>query len=306
MAINIISFFILGANVVVGLVLIVVARFKPTWWHWELFLDWGGTAAISVTSVLVDDLVTAVNRYDACVSYLQNTTPNGTAMPAPSRDSCGDRYNNELAYPLAEKETVTTAELLVVIVVVPLAIFFISHMYYRCKGTTQFSCWHDTHNAGLALAQAVATGQLTVEIFKKFAGVQRPDYYALITQDPTRDDANESYPSGHSAAIFATLGVTFLYLVGKSRALAAGPGKSWRLMLCFVVPSLAGYVAVSRVVDYRHSRPDVNAGSAIGAFYAAMYYHIHFHPLWSGSSAHIPRLSERCAAFKKDPLLAKD
>ena len=178
----------------------------------------------------------------------------------------------------------------------------------------------------------------------------RPDYYALITQDPTRDDANESYPSGrctftqvfphvvvqcgtlslrsapatvgfyadvrsdsttpslsgHSAAIFATLGVTFLYLVGKSRALAAGPGKSWRLMLCFVVPSLAGYVAVSRVVDYRHSRPDVNAGSAIGAFYAAMYYHIHFHPLWSGSSAHIPRLSERCAAFKKDPLLAKD
>ena len=63
MAINIISFFILGANVVVGLVLIVVARFKPTWWHWELFLDWGGTAAISVTSVLVDDLVTAVNRY---------------------------------------------------------------------------------------------------------------------------------------------------------------------------------------------------------------------------------------------------
>lgn len=94
-------------------------------------------------------------------------------MPAPSRDSCGDRYNNELAYPLAEKETVTTAELLVVIVVVPLAIFFISHMYYRCKGTTQFSCWHDTHNAGLALAQAVATGQLTVELFKKFAGVQR-------------------------------------------------------------------------------------------------------------------------------------
>lgn len=63
MAINIISFFILGVNVVVGLVLIVVARFKPTWWHWELFLDWGGTAAISVTSVLVDDLVTAVNRY---------------------------------------------------------------------------------------------------------------------------------------------------------------------------------------------------------------------------------------------------
>jgi membrane-associated phospholipid phosphatase len=85
--------------------------------------------------------------------------------------------------------------------------------------------------------------------------------------------------------------VAFLYALGKLRPLAGGPGKGWKLMLASTLPWLAGYVAVSRVVDYRHSRADVNAGAAIGSTCALLFYHMNFNPVWT-QDCHVPRFAE--------------
>ncbi|EDX11494.1 putative phosphatidate phosphatase [Drosophila simulans] len=75
-------------------------------------------------------------------------------------------------------------------------------------------------------------------------------------------DVNVSFPSGHSAMAFYGLVFVALHLRRRRWPL---PGSLLRPVLQLACVALAWFVAISRVMDYKHHWSDVAAGSLLGA-----------------------------------------
>ena len=107
-------------------------------------------------------------------------------------------------------------------------------------------------------------------------------------------DTHYSYPSGHASLSFSNLSVVFWYIVGKTGALreaeqgSSRGGRGWKLMLAVIAfLGLAGFSAMTRVVDYKHHPSDINAGAAIGMTMGTLFYLANFaSPLVSGAPLH--------------------
>eukprot|EP01028_Stygiella_incarcerata_P014280 TRINITY_DN92_c0_g1_i1.p2 TRINITY_DN92_c0_g1~~TRINITY_DN92_c0_g1_i1.p2 ORF type:complete len:121 (-),score=20.12 TRINITY_DN92_c0_g1_i1:159-521(-) len=95
---------------------------------------------------------------------------------------------------------------------------------------------------------------------------------------------------------FASMMFVSLYLMGKMRVMSSTRRRS-PLFAEAIVPLfpliLAFFVAISRVVDYRHHFSDILAGAVIGSAVAVYLYLMSFESLMSNRSEH-PRL--RCSS----------
>jgi len=89
------------------------------------------------------------------------------------------------------------------------------------------------------------------------------------------DDAQRSFPSGHSSLSFA--GLTWLAgFIRYSFKVKAGDFFSVRAAMSCLPLILAAYIAVSRVRDRKHNVDDVSIGSMIGALGAILAWtHLH-------------------------------
>ena len=118
------------------------------------------------------------------------------------------------------------------------------------------------------------------DLTKMLVGEQRPHYLEKLTSDglesATRDSV--SFPSGHAstsfnAGIFIFAYVLFLYYRIRQVPVTE-PSWLWRelrslyLYLAILPVILAGFIGISRIVDYHHHFWDVIAGALYGGFFA--------------------------------------
>jgi diacylglycerol diphosphate phosphatase/phosphatidate phosphatase len=98
------------------------------------------------------------------------------------------------------------------------------------------------------------------------------------TSHHTLQDGWRSFPSGHSSFAFAGLGYLTLFFAGQFHVFR--PQNNLALVLVSLVPLAgAGYIAVSRLQDYRHGPIDVLAGSLLG-FVCAYFSYRRYYPEW--------------------------
>lgn len=257
------------------------------WWHRELWADWTGALFVAVL-LLVNYLAAATtSRYDPCTDNGAIKTPCNRTDPA---------FNAALGYP-SPPETIPTAELAVVCLLLPLGVIALVQMYCT-RHVRGWAAKHDVHNAVLTVLQSGLTVILVTEVTKRYVGRHRPSYYAILTADKSEhalEDAHWSYPSGHASVSFCVMTFVTLYLLGKTRAFVKGPGQFPTVLGCLSFMFLAGYFAASRIVDYKHNASDVNAGAFIGVSISVVIYHLHFYPV-THPKCHLPRLHRKATS----------
>jgi diacylglycerol diphosphate phosphatase/phosphatidate phosphatase len=201
-------------------------------------------------------------------------------------------WDATLANPWAKTETVSVPVLMCIAYLIPLVVVTAVQLWF-CRPKTGWPWRHDTHHFALTLLGATGLTILVTGSAKRYVGFYRPSYYSLVQDDKLSEhekiDGRQSYPSGHASLAFASMVTLCLYLLGKTRAVAGGPGQLVKVLGCVSFVGLALFVACSRIVDYRHHPADVNAGAMLGSAVAALYYHIYFPPVWQ-SDAHVPRV----------------
>eukprot|EP00729_Bicosta_minor_P017493 gene17493-2926_t len=283
----------------VAVVIGMVAKNSPPWWNIGLFFDWVVAAVAGGGAALVNNYAGTTKRFDSCVQMAANISMQTNNTVAPSRQVCGEQWNNNLGFPKSDDEMITDGELVVIGVLVSVGLFSGSLIYFTKVAVPLdqkprgWSVWHDQHNAYLALALAAAITELVTSGMKHFAGVLRPSYYSLVSVTAASErqlrDAEWSYPSGHASFAFATMTVCFLYFVGKTETCKEGPGKAWKLILALFFPGIASMIAISRVVDYEHHPSDINAGAILGLCMGSLFYHQYFPSPWDARCM-VPRL----------------
>ncbi|KAK7208991.1 hypothetical protein V2G26_016169 [Clonostachys chloroleuca] len=101
-------------------------------------------------------------------------------------------------------------------------------------------------------------------------------------------DSLESFPSGHTTAVFAGFVFLSLYFNGKLKLFADHHSAMWKLIL-FHLPILGAIlVGGSLTIDYSHNWYDVIAGAIIGTTMAACSYRMVYASVWDWRLNHIP------------------
>jgi diacylglycerol diphosphate phosphatase/phosphatidate phosphatase len=135
---------------------------------------------------------------------------------------------------------------------------------------------HDVHNAALALLSALCHAFVFTGIFKLYAGRLRPDYQARVAANVDVLDGMQSFPSGHSSSIFASMSLLSIYLACKLGVFHESGGHAHRFLASFWPLVIGGFVAVSRTRDYHHNFSDILAGSVIGLVAGPLSYFSYF------------------------------
>ena len=164
----------------------------------------------------------------------------------------------------------------------------------------------------LSLMYAAGTAVATVDVIKRYCGYWRPYFYDECDFDMNSgkcsgnapQDANRSFPSGHAAISFVTLGHASLCLLGAARtgvvcvgtkdSLGGGCCKrlpdlgNFKILLSLSPAFLAAWISASRVRENDHWPADIVAGALIGATFAALFYFRYFPSVFDADS-HLPR-----------------
>lgn len=182
----------------------------------------------------------------------------------PPNDSLSD-------FPHKEKSTISTALVIVIVVVLGLA-FDIIFFFLSYKWPSIFRPFAPFTNAWVMIS-TLAAANICVNIFKCYVGRARPDFYALCGRDGSIKncpgvkeskvkDEFKSWPSGHS--VTAMSGCLYLAYftqkVFKSRNLYSS-------ILPILLIILAVYIGSTRIRDFKHHPDDVIAGFFIGALF---------------------------------------
>lgn len=193
-----------------------------------------------------------------------------------SDDNGQNQYIRDLTYNESDEgATVGTALLMVIVVLALVTQLSVAYFY---SGNKQLHATFCCHLASFSLTL------LAVDFCKLYCGFLRPIFYDMC--DPTQDfevctgssekEARLSFPSGHAALSFESLGLLFLYLHNAFGA-PSGPCHATRwISIASTIPLyLALFVAASRVHDNFHHPADVVGGSTLGL---AVAYFCHY--LW--------------------------
>lgn len=160
----------------------------------------------------------------------------------------------------------------------------------------------DAANAILGLVYTIVTGTFIVVVIKKTIGGLRPHFLSVckpvipgdtagagfqnimftIEQVCTSMDkkklgyAIESFPSGHSEAVFAGFVYLSLYLFSHLKIQSRYRTEYWRMIACILPLLLATYLASTLALTYHHHSYDIVLGSLIGIFVALFRYRMVF------------------------------
>jgi membrane-associated phospholipid phosphatase len=181
--------------------------------------------------------------------------------------------------------TVSTPQLFLVSILVPSAIALVS-----CG----LSVWHGRGKAGYSLEHAVAefntvifgflliagTVLPIVELFKRFIGCPRPNFYALgaiydydsSTYSKWGTDRYKNVPSGHASISLSFTLYTSFYLNAKLKAYLPASRKSatydtirlFAQVACYLPTVFGLWICSTRLVDFWHSNAAVALGMILG------------------------------------------
>jgi len=226
--------------------------------HWFLAdgyaWDWAAAAVLLAASALPQRLVQPVTRH----------IPPGDVA---------------LSYPYAGGSTVPAAALYASAILGPLLLFSVAQIRLRS--------WKDWHHGLLSLAEALALA-FNFKRWLNLIGRYRPDFYAR--EAAGIDSGDMAYPSGHAAYSFCAATVMMLYIWGKLQVFsAANQGRYTKApfpkaLIGLVPVAGAGFIAASRLVDYRHDFSDVNMGIFIGVSCGSIGYFLNFPSLFDSAS----------------------
>lgn len=166
---------------------------------------------------------------------------------------------------------IPTRTLIILILVVPIAIFLIRHLLLRERGRSR--------EVFMGYAFSGAFTFTTTNIFKLFIAMPRPNHFALLlvakilNSDHMALDARKSFPSGHSSLSMATMLYTTLVLAHDIKTRGDRWPLSYQARLLFLtltcLPTLlALYIAATRVLNYWHATADILSGLCLGALWA--------------------------------------
>lgn len=169
---------------------------------------------------------------------------------------------------------------------------------FLTRGSARSRVW-EANCALVGIALSISLAMIVTDGLKNAIGRPRPDMLARCKPDPARfndsyipgthlvtievctdkdpgfhgqlRDGFRSFPSGHSSISFAGNAFLSIYIMGKTR-LFNEKAYVWKVVLALIPVFLAGWIACSRVTDYRHHPFDVMAGSAIGIAAAIFSY----------------------------------
>eukprot|EP00039_Didymoeca_costata_P020927 m.342876 g.342876 ORF g.342876 m.342876 type:complete len:293 (+) comp21943_c0_seq1:243-1121(+) len=239
------------------------------------WIDFGVGWGVLIVSLCVM-LAGTTMRYDACLNATKKLIPSNESM---NPNLCGDLWDHTLGYPL-KASTVGTGALLGTVILVPIGSVILMFLYDKSIGVEYEERRMKMRMGFLSILQICGMTMLFTESAKHYVGRYRPDAYeALARGGHIAVDAHWSYPSGHSSLSFASLLFTFYFVADHTHAMG-GLGSGWKLTLCMVFPFAAGFIATSRLVDYKHNPSDVNAGAFLGTLISTIFYHANFIPSW--------------------------
>lgn len=161
----------------VAVVIGMVAKNSPPWWNIGLFFDWVVAAVAGGGAALVNNYAGTTKRFDSCVQMAANISMQTNNTVAPSRQVCGEQWNNNLGFPKSDDEMITDGELVVIGVLVSVGLFSGSLIYFTKVAVPLdqkprgWSVWHDQHNAYLALALAAAITELVYVSLRRSLGL---------------------------------------------------------------------------------------------------------------------------------------
>lgn len=186
-----------------------------------------------------------------------------------------EKTDATLNYPYHEN-TVSNTNLMLIVFLMPMSIFS-TFAVVRAS-------WLDWHHSSLTLVEGFAVASLFKQ-WMNLCGRLRPNWLAALeTADAHKiESGRASYPSGHAAYTFASCTILSLYLCGKFRLFATGQASLGRALLLCSPMTVATFVAVSRISDYKHNPSDVNAGCAIGIMCGAFCYFLNYPSLFEAT-----------------------
>ncbi|KAI5968552.1 hypothetical protein CANMA_002297 [Candida margitis] len=203
-------------------------------------------------------------------------------------------FDINLRYTFLPQATVPVWLLILISAGIPLLQFLLFAIFFQTLSIKR-RLW-DFFAGCLCLLGAQATQVWAVALLKNITGLPRPDMIercepmiqniaitqlsnvAICTQ-PNWNAVMEgfrSFPSGHASTVFCGMIITSLNLAAKLQTFDRR-NNSFKVFLTISPLLGAAFVAGTRVSDNRHFLRDVIAGSILGAFVGASFYH-QYHP----------------------------
>ncbi|KAI5964557.1 hypothetical protein KGF57_001049 [Candida theae] len=203
-------------------------------------------------------------------------------------------FDISLRYTFLPQATVPVWLLILISAGIPLLQFLLCAIFFRSLSLKR-RLW-DFFAGCLCLLGAQATQVWAVSLLKNITGLPRPDMIercepmvqsipftqlsnvAICTQ-PNWNVVMEgfrSFPSGHASTVFCGMIITSLNMAAKLQTFDRR-NNSFKVFLTIAPLLGAAFVAGTRVSDNRHFLRDVIAGSMLGSFVGASFYH-QYHP----------------------------
>ncbi|OHE92939.1 PAP2 superfamily protein [Colletotrichum orchidophilum] len=121
-----------------------------------------------------------------------------------------------------------------------------------------------------------------------YGGIMWTSDVCTREMDGTLSNAMESFPSGHTTAMFSGMVFLYLYLNAKLKVFSNYHPPMWKLILTYAPILLATLVGGSLTVDQSHNWYDVLAGALIGTVFAFSSYRMVYASVWDWRFNHIP------------------
>eukprot|EP00761_Pharyngomonas_kirbyi_P003029 gb/GECH01003033.1/.p1 GENE.gb/GECH01003033.1/~~gb/GECH01003033.1/.p1 ORF type:complete len:296 (+),score=37.66 gb/GECH01003033.1/:1-888(+) len=224
-------------------------RRRPSWWHNSYIIDW---VLLLVSLIILIIMETAIPPWSG-----RSFNPSDPALSFPLQSSI---------FP--------TWSLILIAFVTPIIVITIMQIWVKSG--------HDFHHAILSLLEAFLINGLITNTFKLLVGRYRPDWIercdpndsGICQSSNTSEiaDGRKSFPSGHSSVSFCGMTFLSLYLAGKLHLMSRHGGEFWKAVIVGIPEMIAGFVAVSRTMDYHHHFSDIIAGTLIGISCSVVFY----------------------------------
>jgi len=222
--------------------------------------------------------------------------------------------DDTISHPYKKDETFSTPVLVFCGVGLPVILIICYHAYVRDLS-------YSLHQSIMGFCVSLSLAMFVTTLIKVSVGRFRPDFLSRCNVNITKveqiyntykisseidfgprtlydtsicsntdthvlNEGRRSFPSGHSAFAFSSLFYLSLYIAGKIH-LYDGNYIFWKLLMVVAPNLVALFIALTRIMDYRHHWQDVVIGSFIGIFFAALSYFYYF-PLLNSPEPYKP------------------